>query len=1060
VTTPFDLRAPLPKGRIVIEASAGTGKTFAVAGLVTRALVEGGLAPESLLVTTFTKAAASELRHRIRANLVSAVHLLDGTRAPTDTNAVEQALLDTDTEGRATRLVNARLAVADFESISISTIHSLCQRILRLAGEDVQLSDDGGGVDGLLDEVINDMVIHEAARGNTGLNTKRLQEIAEVKLNNPTSELYVHEGAAPEVEDARDLVERVVADVHRRQAHRLSFDALLARAHRAVVHGDDALRAQLRERFTLAVVDEAQDTDPLQWQLLQALFPAAETDRTLVIVGDPKQSIYAFRGADVDGYVASRAEQAQLRSLSTNFRSDQPLLDQLNALFGDKAFANGVSYVPVSAPPHRQASQVTDGHPIVELLVPHEPTPRIIAEAAAWRVAQAIAATRYKARDIAVLVGTRQEGAAVAAALAEFGVPAVTSGTASVAKSLAATELRALFRALEDAFNPKVVRRAALGWFGDLTPADLVTEDTDRLLPFQERLPERRALLREAGMAALMEQLLSDPLVLERMAGTGQLARQLTDLDHLTELLHEASGGASTDPASLLATLRQLTELDEKSELVTRRIETDAETVQIMTIHAAKGLQFPFVVVAKQWSDGNWHLTNRVPHGRLDPARDGQRCIDCAYYLSSKEVSDDSKQAFLATLQAEDDRLFYVAVTRAERELVVVVPLNEKRSTMAPLRCFGVPLNTSAASALRDALAERMAGFGNRFAVTSTDELFAGAPPVVPRVSTTPVGGLQIAPAPALVRAPFRFWSFTVASSRKARVALTDTRGGEDEFGADDTGGHAAADVAAPAGVLGPLPAGADFGTILHSLFEHLDFAAPDLPTALAPLLTRWASVPSLLPHHDALRQGLIDALHTPLGDAAPLDFRLADVSRTQRLDELRFDLALPDATPVPVARIGALLLERLASDDVLRPYAARLAAGALPAALQGMLNGSIDLVLRHPHRGEPYLIVDYKSNRLPAYDAATLLESMVEHHYPLQGLFYSVALYRYLRWRTGQADPSPQLGGFAYLFVRGMTGAESARDAAGRRAGVFHWQAPPGLVAALSDLLAPETAS
>jgi exodeoxyribonuclease V beta subunit len=169
----------------------------------------------------------------------------------------------------------------------------------------------------------------------------------------------------------------------------------------------------------------------------------------------------------------------------------------------------------------------------------------------------------------------------------------------------------------------------------------------------------------------------------------------------------------------------------------------------------------------------------------------------------------------------------------------------------------------------------------------------------------------------------------------------------------------------------------------------------------------------------------------------------------------LRFDFALTDAVGhVRVADIGKVMLEHLASSDPLIEYAERLAAGALPASLLGMLNGSIDLVVRHPSRPDEYVIADYKSNRLPRYDQATIHESMIDHHYPLQGILYSVALYRFLRWRLGESDPSPRLAGFAYLYIRGMTGPATPIDAHGHRDGVFHWQAPAGLVPALSDML------
>jgi exodeoxyribonuclease V beta subunit len=1054
MSTPFDLRAALPRGRWVIEASAGTGKTYTVAGLVARALIETDLPPEKVLVTTFTRAAASELRQRIRARLVEGMRLLDAEAPPGDPDPVQAALWADDATERRRRLDKARSVVADFESLTIGTIHSFCQRILRIAGQDVTLDEDSAGLDGLLDEVINDRIVRLAAEDIAGIDAERLRDLASVALGNPRSQLLapVPGDVDPDPQfapvDVLALVRDVISDVRARQQRRLSFDALLLRAHELVTTAQhDSLRALLRDRFTFAVVDEAQDTDPLQWELLQALFPASDGARTLIVVGDPKQSIYAFRGADVDGYVSTRGADATERTLGTNFRSDQPLLAQLNALFGAYAFSGAVHYHPVQAATDRQHSEVPEPRPIVELIIPSERKLRELAAAAARRVAEALAAMRWAPQEIAVLVGTRIEGAAIAEELARYGVAAVTSGTSSVAASEAANELRTLFRVLDDPGDARTMRLAALGWFGDCRAADLLSEDSDRLLPFQERLPAWRRLLSSVGVAGLVEQLLLDQGIIDRIAASGRLARHLTDLAHLTELLHEASGGEATQASALRGTLAQLAAMDEKSELVTRRIESDAAAVQILTIHAAKGLQWPMVVVAKLWGNSDWHVSNRVPHARLQPD-DPQRSIDLGYY--AKDVREASKEAFRQALRAEDDRLFYVAVTRAEHELVVVAPLDAKGT--APMRCFNMASATSV-DAVRSALADRMAGFGARFVVSSGETVLAGPAPVVRPAEPPAPGSLHLAPPPAPVLAPFRHWSFTVATKRRARVAMADELGGEDELGAEE-----APLPARSASALAPLPAGAEFGTILHSIFEHIDFAAADPVAAAVPLVQRFATMPSLREHQTALAQGIADVLRTPLGAAQPLDLRLADLPRALRLDELRFDLSLPDRRPVPLQQLGALLVDRLPSDDALRGYAERLAAGTLPAELRGMLNGAIDLVLRHPQRPEQLLIVDYKSNRLPAYDTGALLDAMIDHHYPLQGLLYSVALHRWLRWRTGEADPSPRLGGFAYLFVRGMTGPDTPIDALRRRAGVFHWQAPPGLVAAMSDLLARES--
>jgi exodeoxyribonuclease V beta subunit len=275
------------------------------------------------------------------------------------------------------------------------------------------------------------------------------------------------------------------------------------------------------------------------------------------------------------------------------------------------------------------------------------------------------------------------------------------------------------------------------------------------------------------------------------------------------------------------------------------------------------------------------------------------------------------------------------------------------------------------------------------------------------------------------------------------------------------------------------LPAGAAFGSLVHAVLEEIDFTDPDLAgsmgTVLDDLLVRFPVnlTPDVADGTAApegggralLVDGLADVLDTPLGSRVG-GTRLRDVPRTDRLDELAFELHLGGGShPVDDRAIGRLVRRHLPADDVLASWADSIAEGRFHVELAGHLTGSIDLVLRlHGADGTPrFVVVDYKTNRLHPrgtavapghYGRAALAVAMADHHYPLQSLLYSVALHRYLRWRQPGYDPRRHLGGAAYLFVRGMTGAGAPIDADGRTAGVFDWAIPPALVVELSDLL------
>ena len=263
---------------------------------------------------------------------------------------------------------------------------------------------------------------------------------------------------------------------------------------------------------------------------------------------------------------------------------------------------------------------------------------------------------------------------------------------------------------------------------------------------------------------------------------------------------------------------------------------------------------------------------------------------------------------------------------------------------------------------------------------------------------------------------------------------------------------------------------GAEFGTVVHAVFEAVDAAAPDLPgqlrQACAAALSR---VPAGELTADELAAAMLPSFQTPLGPLAD-DLQLSDIAPSDLLAELGFEFPLAGGDrPTAVVTLGMvapLLRRHLTADDPLHPYPALIDHPALAEqSLRGYLTGSIDAVLRVGRpTGEPrYLVVDYKTNWLGTFDGAPLIlgdytpqrmaTAMMQAHYPLQALLYSVAVHRMLRWRQPGYDPRRHLGGVLYLFVRGMAGPQTP-VVGGVPCGVFSWQPPAELVVELSDLL------
>ncbi|HEY8582420.1 MAG TPA: UvrD-helicase domain-containing protein, partial [Capillimicrobium sp.] len=361
----FEVTGPLPTGITVLEASAGTGKTFTIAGLAAR-YVAGGTPLRDLLIVTFTRNATSELRDRVRERLVSAeqglADMLDG--APPQLGDDLLALLadapDAEVERRRERLA---AALADFDAATIVTTHGFCQEVLEglgVAGDlepGVQLVDD---VRDLVDEVVDDLYVRRFhGEAQAAFDRRQAGRVADAAVRSPTAPLEpagLDDGSRPAMRRRLAEAVRRELELRKRRLGVMTYDDLLTRLD-AALDGPRGpqIAARLRDRYAVVLVDEFQDTDPVQWDIMRRAF--GEPGSTLVLIGDPKQAIYAFRGADVYAYLAARDAAATHATLDVNWRSDGPLIDAYDALFGRAQLGHpGIAYRPVSpAPANRRA---------------------------------------------------------------------------------------------------------------------------------------------------------------------------------------------------------------------------------------------------------------------------------------------------------------------------------------------------------------------------------------------------------------------------------------------------------------------------------------------------------------------------------------------------------------------------------------------------------------------------------------------------------------------------------------------------------------------------------
>ena len=1150
----LDLLGPLPTGRLVIEASAGTGKTYSLSALVVRHVAERGLPASALLLVTFTRAAAAELRDRTRRALVEALDAIDAGTAPADFEWME-VLLHGGPHEMAQRRQNLSDAVSTFDDATITTIHGFCQQALRQLGMrsgasmDSELSDTTAE---LIEEVCRDLIIQRLYETPDALGwaidttpkdvLSNLKDTVRVVIGNPGATTVPHADGPhrdllhsdPRLGRWVHLVEDAVRLVgeRRRARQEMGYDDLVTGLYRAVhdEHSGPGAVATLRGRYQLVLVDEFQDTDPVQWATFAKIF-----EGDLITVGDPKQAIYRFRGADVHAYLRATEGQPTVH-LGTNFRSDPALIAATNALVcGVRLGDERIVATPVKAPGGAPPSALNAGLPLSIRRLPTDE--RLLGakgnlsaslakrSVMADLVSVVIDLLRYRTidtgsgpqpvgpGDIAVLVPSNPLADEVVKAFSRAHIPAVRARTGTVLETVATDQWSLLLAALERPSHAPTVRAAGLGLFFRLTAQQLdpLAHDADQQIAV---LQQQCALwaddLGRRPFLAWCDQIRTESNLATALLGTSHGERDLTDLDHVAELLAGELGGRGTTAASArraLARLRAAADGTDPGPQM-RRIDSDAAAVQITTLHGSKGLEYPVVLLPFSYTPPN----TSKPFLYNDPS--GRRTIDIASGQGWSGADLDStaegrEHHAKAGTRGDHLRLLYVGLTRA-RHLTVVwwVPRTDSGTSALNTILFdrdvdGAPLCTE--PSLSECDGEVISFIPSALPVDDDDavrrlNVLSARSKGLISIDTCPVEqpfqrwvsqGLAAEPAPLAIADAgdrevadhaWRRWSFTSITSTREDlwVPASPIAGGTEDEPDDEPrrephtepdggafsvgGGELGADAASPDVAWADIAAGTAFGSLVHSVLERIDPTSARLEADLHDAVWTQLSRDRLEVDPALLVRGLAASLRTPLGPVVD-GLRLCDIPVTDRLAELTFDMPLASAgSRATVARIGEVLLDTLPADDPQVDYARSLAADRFDVSLAGYLQGSIDAVLRVPDgAGHRFIVVDYKTNRLHARGAARPLDryhphrlpsAMAEHDYPLQSILYSVALHRYLRWRLPAYRPEAHLGGIAYLFLRGMVG-EHTPTHNHETFGVFAWRPPAATILALDHLLA-----
>jgi exodeoxyribonuclease V beta subunit len=1194
---PFNVfNEPLQNGTNLIEASAGTGKTYTIAMLILRFIVERELSIEQLLVVTFTRAATEELRLRIRARLLEALNSMVSGQGEAAAQGDPQlrAWLEGLEIPAAEIIKRLRLALLDIDRASIFTIHGLCQRLLSEfpldGGQQFELelmADTSAIMQAIMDDFWRREIysrprqqvaallwryatpdeLYSSVRGidwrqriypaASGLDSAlhnlaecfervqqqwqeageslsvRVSEMVEagrfIKAYRDTfteswqqldrfcrgesddvpgeatlqmlarARLQSGQGLMKKFWDEADSIEftplddyvaaliqlqlelrlKVIDwlaseyDKRMESASLLSFDSLIVRMGE-LLDGERSAQLQqaIQDKFAVALIDEFQDTDQTQWGIFARLFAGAQGPHFLYLIGDPKQAIYKFRGADIFSYFAAQQQASRSYTLESNWRSTPQLVESINRLFEPHPAPFVFDALKFHAA--RPAKSLADGHiatagaptpPLVLWQLPQSgqssgfwPTHNKSAEEAISRdvvaeILQLLASNTNTAivsnkgdrplapGDIAILVRSHKQAFEYQRLLAEVGIPSVHSGSTNIFSSAEAQGLLPLLAAVA---NPGDLNRLknllTLPWCGlDGQAVNGILTDDHLLSGWFEQLHRFHQQWLNNGVMAMVASLL-DELLIHHMARLPNPERTLTNINHLAELLQREADEQSLGIHKTVAWLQgEIVQTSAGSDAAKNeqqlRLESDAAALKIITMHSAKGLEFPVVFLPCLWQRANFLESEK---NRISCHEDGALVTD----IGSADFEQRRVRALKEEL-AEELRLLYVALTRAKYRCYL--SWADARTSDTPNRSALAYLLFSSGGdnwleSLREVDYQRQQQQLRTLASENPDRF--GYRELV----ATEVGALssqqrpeeQLLSARQFTRRLSRRWqmsSYSALANMSASVSVPDSTLQPPSLAAPVSvpdltlplpfmaahelhqlpelpldKAQERREMAVSDAPESELPRGAHFGNVLHELLELIPFgelaSGASYPELRDRTLQRYGLELNSPEQLRQLEQLLQRVVTTPL-TLEDSHFTLANIAPASTLKEMPFYCAMQQTT--------TRAINQLLKDE-------RSVAPLHEIELEGYLTGFIDLIFEYAGR---FYIVDYKSNYLDSYHDAALEQAMLHHNYGLQYWIYSVVLHRYLQGRLADYSYERHFGGALYLFARGMEPAQ-----------------------------------
>lgn len=796
----------------------------------------------------------------------------------------------------------------------------------------------------------------------------------------------------------------------------------------------NSLAEDVRKKYKAAMIDEFQDTDPVQYAIFNSLF---SKDRILFLIGDPKQAIYSFRGADVYAYMKASEDVETVYTLPKNYRSDEQLVKAVNSIFSLSAnpFAeNSIQFESVTAHQSGVSNLVIEGDDATGIVLwtteIDGDKDELKSDSAENAVCLGITSEIYKLlslsnigkayivkdnekrplkpSDFAVLVRKKSEMIPLERLLTKYGIPCVLSGSSSIYDSDEAVDLRRFLYAVQHHGDSGGVKAAMAGEYFGATANDIDamnSGENDDLEIFISHLKEYIEIYNTKGFINMFRVYMKHYSIKERLISLENGERKLTNMLHLSEILHEK---ASSSGAGLIELYKwfclQIENPALRVDETELRMETDENAVTIVTIHKSKGLEYPIVFAPYVWgkSDISDYIYHEDDHMVLQLGDDIDEAV--------------TEKAFIESL-SENMRLYYVALTRARHRCYTFWGAFGPRSnadSSAPAYLFHNG-KSEITEDFRKVLKDNMKGMKNSDVSAHLESLFSNNPyvQVIPMANYIDGDKLNI----DVTTSKYTALQANVRIVNGSRV--TSFSGITRKITSYD---HSAKDVDklvtdidevedAIKYSIFDFQRGAKVGTFLHEYFEYLDFpSATDERSGnlLDGLMKKYG-------FDTEYKTAIWDMKNNVLGCELEPDLKLSDLGNNKRLNEMEFHFSIENLRvsdfkkAFQESNINELFKEKM--------------VGLNFNTVQGFMTGFIDLTFEYNGK---YYILDWKSNHLgnsyESYGKDPLINAMAEHYYFLQYTIYTVALHRYLKQNLKDYNYDTHFGGAYYIFLRGVS--------------------------------------